>query len=109
MRAPNDDFTHTAQGWRLLQKNRTKAARGHFLEALRIDPENRWASQGLKAAKSRSGVSTLIVLYLGLSLVLVGIGLTAQSREPAVTYFGAALAWTLMAAVTHWLSVRVGR
>jgi tetratricopeptide (TPR) repeat protein len=34
---PDNDFTHTAQGWRLVEKGDRKAARAHFLEALRIN------------------------------------------------------------------------
>jgi hypothetical protein len=47
MLAPNDDFTHAAQGWRLVKQGDRKNARAHFLESLRINPENRWAKYGL--------------------------------------------------------------
>ncbi len=56
---PNNDFTHTAQGWRLLKDRNRDAAREHFLEALRINPENRWRNlawrhQNQSVPRSRS-------------------------------------------------------
>ncbi len=60
---PNNDFTHTAQGWRLLEKKDRKAARQHFLEALRVNPENRWAASGLQRLRTAKAGLQLTILY----------------------------------------------
>lgn len=68
-RGPNDDFTHAAQGWRLLAKNSRKGARAAFLEALRIDPENRWAQLGLRATRQLATLRWISAISLGQCLL----------------------------------------
>jgi tetratricopeptide (TPR) repeat protein len=69
---PNNDFTHTAQGWRLLEKKDRKAARQHFLEALRVNPENRWAASGLQRLELDKAVIQILTLC-GASAALHGL------------------------------------
>jgi tetratricopeptide (TPR) repeat protein len=76
---PSNDFTHTAQGWRLLQKYDRKTARQHFLEALRLNAENRWAQTGLAAARMitiapRQAVFAATVLAFAFALVFLAMG-----------------------------------
>jgi tetratricopeptide (TPR) repeat protein len=44
---PHNAMSHAVLGWNLLQQNKRAAAKTHFLEALRIDPELKFAQQGL--------------------------------------------------------------
>ena len=44
---PEDTRTHTAAGWQALMKGDHRKANEHFLEALRLDPMNESARQGL--------------------------------------------------------------
>ena len=54
-RDPEDDDNHCAAGWQALQSGRHKQAQTHFMEALRLNPENDLAREGmLEAFKSRS-------------------------------------------------------
>ena len=54
-RDPEDDDNHTAAGWQALQKGNRQAAEQHFLEALRLNPENELAREGLlESFKARS-------------------------------------------------------
>ena len=53
-RAPESSLTHTNQGWALLHRNDPKAALEHFREALRLDPSNDWAREGLLTALKAS-------------------------------------------------------
>src|SRR6478736_4148783 len=46
-RDAEDDRVHAAAGWSALQQGRGKEAEKHFLEALRLDPNNDFARQGL--------------------------------------------------------------
>ncbi len=57
MLGPNEDFTHAARGWTLLQKKDLDGARRHFLEALRINPQNYRAHTGLNSAKAQATFS----------------------------------------------------
>jgi tetratricopeptide (TPR) repeat protein len=51
---PDNDFTHVTVGWNYLEKGQHKQASHHFREALRINPANTTARDGLKEAlKSR--------------------------------------------------------
>lgn len=45
---PDDDYTHAAAGYRALARRDHRLACVHFREALRINPENAWAEQGLR-------------------------------------------------------------
>ena len=54
-RDPEDDDNHVAAGWQALQSGTREVAQKHFMEALRINPENNSAREGmLEAFKSRS-------------------------------------------------------
>lgn len=53
-RAPESSLTHTNQGWALLHRNDPKASLEHFREALRLDPGNDWAREGLLTALKAS-------------------------------------------------------
>jgi len=53
-RNPDSAFTHANQGWTFLEANDPQKALEHFREALRLDPENEWARQGIvEALKAR--------------------------------------------------------
>jgi tetratricopeptide (TPR) repeat protein len=54
---PDEDFTHAARGWTLLQRKDLAGARRHFLEALRINPQNYRAHTGLTSAKEKARLS----------------------------------------------------
>ena len=55
---PDNDVTHNVVGWNLLERGKDREAAGHFMEALRLNPDYVNAKMGLKEAlKSR------IVLY----------------------------------------------
>src|SRR5687768_3705193 len=47
---PEDPDTHANQGWTLLHQGDHRRARVHFREALRLDPTNTWAKQGMVEA-----------------------------------------------------------
>ncbi len=49
-RAPENSLTHANKGWSLLHQNNPTKALEHFREALRIDPTNDWAREGLLTA-----------------------------------------------------------
>ncbi|MBA3698898.1 MAG: tetratricopeptide repeat protein [Planctomycetes bacterium] len=53
-RSPESSLTHTNQGWALLHRNDPNAALEHFREALRLDPTNDWAREGLLTALKAS-------------------------------------------------------
>jgi tetratricopeptide (TPR) repeat protein len=54
-RAPEDDDNHCAAGWQALQSGRREEAQKHFMEALRLNPENDAAREGmLEAFKAKS-------------------------------------------------------
>ncbi len=60
-RRPDDAFAHANQGWSSLHAADYKAANTHFREALRLDPSNEYAREGiLEALKAKN------VLYRGL-------------------------------------------
>ena len=63
-RAPENSLTHTNQGWALLHRNQPKAALEHFREALRLDPTNDWAREGLLTAlKAQNRVFRVLLAY----------------------------------------------
>ena len=57
--------THAAHGWTLLQNGQWAAARTHFLEALRLDPDLVWAQRGLvESIKARNPVYRILLYYV---------------------------------------------
>ena len=87
-RNPHSAFSHANQGWTLLHQNRHKEAMDHFAEALRIDPNNEWAQQGMIAAlKARHFLYRCMLRYhlwmsrfgrRGQWVIIVGFWLAAQ-------------------------------
>jgi tetratricopeptide (TPR) repeat protein len=53
-RSPENSLTHSNQGWALLHRNDPRTALVHFQEALRLDPSNDWAREGLLTALKAS-------------------------------------------------------
>ena len=54
-RDPESDDNHCAAGWQALQSGKREQAQTHFMEALRLNPENDLAREGmLEAFKARS-------------------------------------------------------
>lgn len=49
-KAPEDSYSHANKGWVAIEKDRYEEAVKHFMEALRLDPENDYARSGLKEA-----------------------------------------------------------
>ena len=47
---PDNEMTHNTMGWNLLEKGRHKEASTHFLEALRLNPNQESSKVGLKEA-----------------------------------------------------------
>lgn len=63
-RAPENGQTHANQGWALLHRNDPTAALDHFKEALRLDPSNEWAREGLLTAlKARNPLFRGLLAY----------------------------------------------
>ncbi len=49
-KAPENSDSHANKGWVAIEQDQYEAAVKHFLEALRLDPENDYARDGLKEA-----------------------------------------------------------
>lgn len=63
-RAPEDAFSHANQGWNCLHRNEPRQAQEHFREALRLDPGNDYAREGmLEALKARNPVYRGLLAY----------------------------------------------
>lgn len=63
-RNPDNSFTHANQGWTLMEKGDPKKALEHFREAMRLDPTNEWARQGIvEALKARNIVYAVMLKY----------------------------------------------
>jgi tetratricopeptide (TPR) repeat protein len=63
-RHPDNSLTHANQGWTLLEKGDAKAALEHFREAMRLDPGNDWARQGIvEALKARNILYAAMLKY----------------------------------------------
>ncbi len=63
-RNPDNAVTHANRGWTLLEQGDPKAALEHFREALRLDPGNEWARQGIvEALKARNVIYGLMLRY----------------------------------------------
>lgn len=61
---PDNSLTHANQGWTLLEQGDPKKAAEHFREALRLDPQNEWARQGIiEALKARNFVYAIMLKY----------------------------------------------
>jgi tetratricopeptide (TPR) repeat protein len=61
---PDNAFTHANQGWTLLHKGDAKKAAEHFREALRLDPQNDWARQGIiEALKAQNFIYAIMLKY----------------------------------------------
>jgi tetratricopeptide (TPR) repeat protein len=63
-RNPDNSLTHANQGWTLLEKGEPKKALEHFREALRLEPGNKWAQQGIvEALKARNIIYAMMLRY----------------------------------------------
>jgi Tfp pilus assembly protein PilF len=63
-RDPDNANTHANQGWTLLHQNRPRQAMEHFREALRLDPNLKWAQAGIvEALKARNPIYRLLLMY----------------------------------------------
>lgn len=63
-RDPNDGGSHANQGWTCLEKGNGEQALEHFREALRLDPMNRYARQGiLEALKAKYFIYRILLSY----------------------------------------------
>jgi Tfp pilus assembly protein PilF len=61
---PYNSYTHTNVGWSKLEKNQNNDAEEHFKEALRIDPNNDYAKEGMKETiKARNPIYRLFLNY----------------------------------------------
>ena len=61
---PDNSVTHANQGWTLLEIGDAKKAAEHFREALRLDPQNEWARQGIiEALKAKNIIYALMLKY----------------------------------------------
>lgn len=79
---PDQSRIHATMGWVAVNCRKYKLARQYFSEALRIDPENKWAEEGMEESRQQNFVWRFIA-----------------SREPALTeslpsvFLVAFLAW----------------
>ncbi len=63
-RNPENATTHANQGWALLHSGDHRAALKHFREALRLDPELKWAKAGIvEAMKARNPIYRVMLKY----------------------------------------------
>ena len=63
-KSPDNSLTHANQGWTLLEKGDPKKAAEHFREALRLNPQNEWARQGIvEALKARHFIYAWMLKY----------------------------------------------
>ncbi|HTD85491.1 MAG TPA: tetratricopeptide repeat protein [Candidatus Binatia bacterium] len=63
-RNPEDAFTHANQGWALLHEGNPNKAMEHFREALRLEPNNEWARQGIvEALKARYFIYSIMLKW----------------------------------------------
>lgn len=64
MKDPENDITHANKGWANLHEGKPKEALHHFREALRINPRNEYARQGIiEALKARNILYRPILSY----------------------------------------------
>jgi len=63
-RDPDNALTHANRGWATLEKGDHAGAMGYFKEALRLEPENEWARQGiLESMRARNPVYRVMLRY----------------------------------------------
>jgi len=63
-RNPHSSLNHANQGWTMLHQNDHRQALEHFREALRLDPNNDWAKEGMmQALKARHLLYRLMLRY----------------------------------------------
>lgn len=61
---PEESITHANLGWNLLHQHQPGKALEHFREALRLDPKNEWARQGIVASlRAKNIVYGLMLRY----------------------------------------------
>ncbi len=61
---PENPNTHANKGWALVERDQYDDALVHFQEALRLDPGNQWAREGLKnAIKGKNVLYRVILKY----------------------------------------------
>lgn len=61
---PDESVTHANLGWNLLHQHQPGKALEHFREALRLDPTNEWARQGIVASlRAKNIVYGLMLRY----------------------------------------------
>ncbi|MEM8885740.1 MAG: tetratricopeptide repeat protein [Planctomycetota bacterium] len=64
-RDPLNADTHANRGWQLLEEGDTNGAMAAFREALRLEPENEWAREGLvEAIKARNPIYRVVLRYM---------------------------------------------
>ncbi|MFM8420470.1 MAG: tetratricopeptide repeat protein [Verrucomicrobiota bacterium] len=64
VRNPEDSTTHANMGWTHLHAGRHKEAQRHFREALRLDPTNEWAREGVvESLKASNLLYALLLRY----------------------------------------------
>ena len=85
-KSPENSLTHANQGWTLLEKGDPKKAAEHFREALRLNPQNEWARQGIiEALKARN------FIYAGMLKYFLWMGKFSRRGQWAILlggYFG---------------------
>ncbi len=59
---PESDFVHAAEGWKQIAQGHKGRAHNHFREALRINPLNRWAKDGLSASTWQDFAFVILLL-----------------------------------------------
>ena len=63
-RRPDDPYAHANQGWALLHQGEPLKAMEHFREALRLNPEVKWARAGIvEAMKARNFIYRWMLAY----------------------------------------------
>ncbi|MGK0390583.1 MAG: tetratricopeptide (TPR) repeat protein [Maribacter sp.] len=73
---PEDPNSHANKGWALIEKGEYDEALTHFKEALRIDPNNKWAREGLKnAIKGKN------ILYRGILKYFLWIAKQSEKNQ----------------------------
>jgi tetratricopeptide (TPR) repeat protein len=62
---PENSYSHTAYGWTHMEESKPEEALEHFREALRLDPENVAARNGIvEALKARNPIYSCVLRYL---------------------------------------------
>ena len=85
-RDPENALSQANQGWTCLEQNDPKKAMNHFKEALRLEPDNEWARQGIvEALKARYFIYAIMLRYF---LWMSKLNRTAQWGIILGAYFG---------------------